>query len=173
MTNSLPMKTRAMMYEQQLDHLPRLVDEMYRRIETLAPKRYAGIVHDSDTTDAGRPAAAHLHVMMEFQNPRSLNSIAKLLGDKPERIEAWKAGVENGFSYLCHRTDGARSKHQYDPKNVRSNFDYPALLASIESRVARTRSHSSIKVLLDDLLEGRIDKESLISQLSGSEYART
>ena len=40
MTNSLPMKTRAMMYEQQLDHLPRLVDEMYRRIETLAPKRY-------------------------------------------------------------------------------------------------------------------------------------
>lgn len=97
MTNSLPMKTRAMMYEQQLDHLPRLVDEMYRRIETLAPKRYAGIVHDSDTTDAGRPAAAHLHVMMEFQNPRSLNSIAKLLGDKPERIEAWKAGVENGF----------------------------------------------------------------------------
>ena len=117
MTNSLPMKTRAMMYEQQLDHLPRLVDEMYRRIETLAPKRYAGIVHDSDTTDAGRPAAAHLHVMMEFQNPRSLNSIAKLLGDKLERIEAWKAGVENGFSYLCHRTDGARSKHQYDPKS--------------------------------------------------------
>ena len=82
MTNSLPMKTRAMMYEQQLDHLPRLVDEMYRRIETLAPKRYAGIVHDSDTTDAGRPAAAHLHVMMEFQNPRSLNSIAKLLGGR-------------------------------------------------------------------------------------------
>ena len=78
MTNSLPMKTRAMMYEQQLDHLPRLVDEMYRRIETLAPKRYAGIVHDSDTTDAGRPAAAHLHVMMEFQNPRSIASRSSL-----------------------------------------------------------------------------------------------
>lgn len=172
MSGSSPIKTRAMMYEQQLSHLPASVDDMYGKIAALSPKRYAGIVHDCDQTDAGRPTAAHLHVMMEFANPRSVRSIAKALGDKPERIEAWKAGVENGFSYLCHKTDGARSKHQYDPGLVRANFDYPALLASIESRVTRARSHSNIKILLDDLLEGRIDKEALVSQLSGSEYAR-
>ena len=172
MSGSSPIKTRAMMYEQQLSHLPASVDDMYGKIVALSPKRYAGIVHDCDQTDAGRPTAAHLHVMMEFANPRSVRSIAKALGDKPERIEAWKAGVENGFSYLCHKTDGARSKHQYDPGLVRANFDYPALLASIESRVTRARSHSNIKILLDDLLEGRIDKEALVSQLSGSEYAR-
>lgn len=172
MSGSSPIKTRAMMYEQQLSHLPTSVDDMYGKIAALSPKGYAGIVHDRDQTDAGRPAAAHLHVMMEFANPRSVRSIAKALGDKPERIEAWKAGVENGFSYLCHKTDGARSKHQYDPGLVRANFDYPALLASIESRVTRARSHSNIKILLDDLLEGRIDKEALVSQLSGSEYAR-
>lgn len=172
MSGSSPIKTRAMMYEQQLSHLPASVDDMYGKIAALSPKRYAGIVHDCDQTDAGRPTAAHLHVMMEFANPRSVRSIAKALGDKPERIEAWKAGVENGFSYLCHKTDGARSKHQYDPGLVCANFDYPALLASIESRVTRARSHSNIKILLDDLLEGRIDKEALVSQLSGSEYAR-
>ena len=172
MTGSAPRKTRAMMYEQQLCHLPASVDEMYRRIEALAPKRYAGIVHDRDITDAGRPAADHLHVMMEFANPRSVRSVAKSLGDKAERLEAWKAGTENGFSYLCHRTDGARSKYQYGPSLVRANFDYPAALASIESRVSKARSHSNIKILLDDLLEGRIDREGLISQLSGSEYAR-
>ena len=115
MSGSSPIKTRAMMYEQQLSHLPASVDDMYGKIVALSPKRYAGIVHDCDQTDAGRPTAAHLHVMMEFANPRSVRSIAKALGDKPERIEAWKAGVENGFSYLCHKTDGARSKHQYDP----------------------------------------------------------
>lgn len=172
MTGSAPRKTRAMMYEQQLCHLPASVDEMYRRIEALAPKRYAGIVHDRDITDVGRPAADHLHVMMEFANPRSVRSVAKSLGDKAERLEAWKAGTENGFSYLCHRTDGARSKYQYGPSLVRANFDYPAALASIESRVSKARSHSNIKILLDDLLEGRIDREGLISQLSGSEYAR-
>ena len=172
MSGSSPIKTRAMMYEQQLSHLPASVDDMYGKIAALSPKRYAGIVHDCDQTDAGRPTAAHLHVMMEFANPRSVRSIAKALGDKPERIEAWKAGVENGFSYLCHKTDGARSKHQYDPGLVRANFDYPALLASIESRVTRARSHSNIKILLDDLLEGQIEKEALVSQLSGSEYAR-
>lgn len=160
------------MYEQQLDHLPASVDDIYECIEALAPKRYAGIVHDRDVSNAGRPAADHLHVMMEFANPRSLRSVAKSLGDKPERIEAWRAGVENGFSYLCHRTDGARSKFQYDPSLVRANFDYPTLLGSIEPRVTRARSHSNIKVLLDDLLAGRIDKEGLVSQLSGSEYAR-
>lgn len=173
MTGSAPRKTRAMMYEQQLCHLPASVDEMYWRIEALAPKRYAGIVHDRDITDAGRPAADHLHVMMEFANPRSVRSMAKSLGDKAERLEAWKAGTENGFSYLCHRTDGARTKYQYDPSLVRANFDCPAALASIESRVSKARSHSNIKILLDDLLEGRIDREGLISQLSGSEHART
>lgn len=80
MTGSAPRKTRAMMYEQQLCHLPASVDEMYWRIEALA---------------------------------------------------------------------------------------------SIESRVSKARSHSNIKILLDDLLEGRIDRKGLISQLSGSEYART
>lgn len=128
MSGSSPIKTRAMMYEQQLSHLPDSVDDMYSKIAALSPKRYAGIVHDRDQTDAGRPAAAHLHVMMEFANPRSIRSIAKALGDKPERIETWKTGVENGFSYPCHKTDGARSKHQYDPGLVRANFDYPALL---------------------------------------------
>lgn len=36
MTGSAPRKTRAMMYEQQLCHLPASVDEMYWRIEALA-----------------------------------------------------------------------------------------------------------------------------------------
>lgn len=60
MTNSLPMKTRAMMYEQQLDHLSRLVDEMYRRIETLAPKRYghrARQRHDGRGTSGSRASS--------------------------------------------------------------------------------------------------------------------
>lgn len=48
MTNSLPMKTRAMMYEQQLDHLPRLVDEMYRRI---------GQRHDGRGTSGSRASS--------------------------------------------------------------------------------------------------------------------
>ena len=139
MTNSLPMKTRAMMYEQQLDHLPRLVDEMYRRIETLAPKRYAGIVHDSDTTDAGRPAAAHLHVMMEFQNPRSLNSIAKPLEINLSASRLGRQVWKTVFPTCATERMAHASKHQYDPKNRALNFDYPALLASIESRVARTR----------------------------------
>lgn len=60
----------------------------------------------------------------------------KALGDKPERIEVWKAEGENSFTYLCHKTDGARAKHQYNPGLVRANFDY-SLFVSIEVRVTR------------------------------------
>ena len=45
-------------------------------------------------------------------------------------------------------------------------------MESIEADVIRSTRHSNIKVLLDALLDGSIDREALVSQLSGSEYAR-
>lgn len=45
-------------------------------------------------------------------------------------------------------------------------------MEGIEADVIRSTSHSNIKVLLDALLDGSIDREALVSQLSGSEFAR-
>lgn len=105
-------KSRTLMYTQQLSHLPFSdADSLYEAIESrLGPKRYAGIIHDHDMKDNGSPVADHVHVMMSFSNPRSPSNVAKLLGDKPQSVEIWtgRAAEKNGFSYLCHRTAGAR-----------------------------------------------------------------
>lgn len=162
-----------MMYTQQIAHLPLKTPEaVYATAMKLDPEKIAMIVHDHDIADNGQPATDHLHMMMQFKNPRSLASVAKALGDQPQYIASWPAGVQNGFSYLIHRTDGARSKYQYAPDDVKANFDYGALMQSVETDVMRAQKHANIKILLNDLRDGKIDKETLEGELSGAEYAR-
>ncbi|WP_322353815.1 Rep family protein [Paratractidigestivibacter sp.] len=165
-------KLRAMMYEQQIKHLPCTIDELRDRVDALGAKRYGGITHDQDVADSGKPAEDHVHVMLEFKNPRSLSAVAKALGDKPQQIAKWDNGVENGFSYLCHRTTNARDRHQYDPSLVWANFDYPAFLSDTEKQVVKASKHAPVRLLLDDLREGRLTKDEVIAQLSGADYAR-
>mgnify|MGYP002508974426 CR=1 FL=1 len=51
------------------------VDDLYTAIESKAtPKKMAMITHDKDTDDKGQPAAPHVHVMMAFDNARSLKN---------------------------------------------------------------------------------------------------
>ena len=47
-------------------------------------------------------------MMLQFDNARLVNQVAKDIGDNPERLQVWKGNVENGFSYLIHATDNAR-----------------------------------------------------------------
>ena len=111
--------------------------------------------------------------MMEFKNPRSLNNIAKLLDDKPQYIESYgcsKAARNNGFSYLIHRTKKAKDKHQYDPSEVRANFDYPTFLETIETGI--NASSLSIEDKLDLLYLGHITREEIENTITGSQYAK-
>ena len=79
-------RVKNMMYEQQVIHLPvRSTKDLIDLIEKkLAPKRYALILHDKDTDEKGQPAEAHIHVMLSFENARSLTSVAQRRGEKPQ-----------------------------------------------------------------------------------------
>lgn len=162
-----------MMYEQQLKHLPmQSIDKLIEIIETqLKPKKYGVILHDKDINEQGQPKEPHVHAMMTFENARSLNSVARQFGDKPQYIEAWTRNKNNGYAYLCHRTTDAKDKFQYNPKDVIANFDYPALLQQISAEVTN-RNSKGIKLLLDLLYNGTISKAELEEQLSGSQYGR-
>ncbi len=164
---------KNMMYEQQLKHLPagsidKLVDIIENKIK---PKKYALILHDKDTDEKGNLIEAHVHVMMSFQNARSLNKVASLLNDKPQYIEAWKGNSNNGYAYLVHRTNTATTKYQYDPARVIANFDYIELLENILSEVS-SKNSMKIKNLLDLLYSGLITKEEVEKQITGAQYGR-
>ena len=177
------LKSKNMMYTQQLQYmLPNISDpqEKLKKLEEivrrkLKPERYALTVHNQDVNEQGGPVEPHIHLMMSFRNARSLSSVAKQLGDKPQYIEQWSGNANNGYAYLVHRTKSSKNRYQYDLAEVTANFDYVGLVEQqIPQEIARARKEKTgtIKDKLDLLYAGGITKKELESQLSGSELAR-
>ena len=164
------------MYEQQIEHLPtKDVDNLVKTIEEkLDCKRYAVILHDKDTDDKGNLVKEHIQSMLSFENARSINRIAKLLGDKPQQITMWEGNANNGYAYLIHATTDAQSKYQYDPHSVRANFDYVAEMEKISAEIKAKQKNkvTNIDGLLDSLYVGAITKKDLEERLTGSQYGK-
>lgn len=174
-------RSRNMMYEQQLAHLPSHIkdlDGLFRLIEdVLEPDRFAVAFHNKDVNKEGKPVEPHFHAFMVFSNPRSCSGVAKQLGDKPQTVAVWDDRPNNGFCYLIHATDKARmeGKYQYDPASVRANFDYAALVetAAKEAKKAQTYGESAhTKAILDMVYAGILSKKEAESQLPGHVLGR-
>ncbi len=184
MSKSNTGKCKNMMYVQQMKHLPaKTINDLVSLIDnTLKPKKYAVVLHDKDTDSDGNPKEPHVHAMMSFDNARSVKNVSKILGEvdangnvHPEHIEIWKGDCNNGYAYLIHATDKARTQYQYDAKNVIANFDYPAFIQTVSKEVEKISQYhdaSTAKVLLDMLYAGTITKEEVEKKLTGSQYAK-
>lgn len=171
-------KSKNMMYVQDINHLPfkNLTDCLKYIEKELKPIKYAGILHDKDINKDGTKKQPHIHVMLQFENARSINRIAKLLNDQPQYIEQWKGDSTNGYSYLIHATTNSQDQYQYDIDKVESNFDYVTLLENAKKNILFTTSQKDeiiIKGLLDNLYLGNITREKVEKQLSGSQYAKS
>ena len=164
-----------MMYTQQMEHLPfRTREELEERIKTkLDPKKYAiSEVHDKDMDEDGNPVKEHIHVMLCFQNARSLKNVASILGDKPQYLEKWDERANNGFAYLVHATSGAKVKAQYSPANVLANFPYAEELKKQTLEVLKKKSRQKIDVLLDAYYNEEMTLDELEQELTGAQYGR-
>ena len=175
-------RCKNMMYVQQVQHLPTKIadkDKLIAVIENeLRPQRYAIILHDKDTNEDGTPEAPGYHVMLCFENARSITATAKRLGDKPQNITKWNGDANNGFSYLIHRTRDAQKKHQYDPSEVIANFDFASLMQEIEDKLKLKQQKTqagvnfTIEELLNALYTGVLSKEEVEKHLTGAQYGR-
>lgn len=75
-------------------------------------EQYAGILHDKDVDENGELKKPHYHVLLTYDNPRSLASISKRLCVAQNSVEA-KDNAKQSMLYLCHRTAKSRNKWQY------------------------------------------------------------
>ena len=170
-------RARNVMYVQKTEYLPddSLQTTVNRIVELLNPEKYAAIVHDKDVDDEGNIIDPHVHIILQFTNARYLSSVAKLVDDQPQYFEKWDGSINNGYSYLIHRTSNSLNLHQYDPKEVIANFDYSQLIAEIQEKVSK-RSQSSDSLIIDNILdllyEGEISKDKAENLLTGSQYAK-
>ena len=168
---------RNMMYTQQIEHLPegKTVEDIFQIVEELNPKKWAGIVHEKDVKDDNTLKKPHIHIMMQFENAHSINSVAKSLGDKSQYLEKWDGRVNNGFAYLIHATAGDRHKHQYSCEDVTANFDYAAFIEKEMKKALKNQDLSSrnkINGLLDLIAVGELSLKEAKKALSGSDYAK-
>lgn len=177
-------RCKNMMYVQQVRHLPDKIadrDKLIAVIENeLRPQRYAIILHDKDTNEDGTPEEPGYHVMLCFENARSITATAKCLHDKPQYITKWDGDANNGFSYLLHRTAKARAegKYQYSPDEVTANFNFPALIQRLEAKdeLKQYKLHTDNGYTVDELLNalylGVMSKEAVEKQMTGAQYGR-
>lgn len=170
-------RTRNMMYVQYLAHLPpklhNIDDVIALIVDELKPEKYAAVLHDQDHDENGKLEEPHIHVVLQFANPRSIAQVAADIGDKPQYIAIWKGNVNNAYAYLVHATDDAKTKHQYDPADVKANFDYPVLLDKIKSKVSDARSNAQyIDDVLNALYSGDITEQEAKDALTGAQYGK-
>lgn len=165
--------SKSMMYTQQISHLPaETIEHLTELLEQMEPKKYALIVHDKDVNDKGEPAEKHVHVMLTFENARSVNSIAKQLGDKPQYLQKWGKDEENGYAYLIHATTKSISKYQYPPEDVKANFNYLEEMRKITEKVKKSIQTANCTILLNSLYKGEITKREMEKKLNGNQYGR-
>jgi len=80
------------------------------------------INHDKDTNEEGEMVENHTHFIIEYETPRKISTLAKLLGCEPNFIILGKS-KKALLRYLTHLDDS--SKHRYDPEEVLTNSGIP------------------------------------------------
>jgi hypothetical protein len=80
------------------------------------------ITHDKDTNEQGEIIEAHTHIVIEYETPRKVSTLAKLFNCEPNFIELGKS-KKALLRYLTHLDD--TDKHRYDPEEVLTNSGIP------------------------------------------------
>lgn len=120
---SKTIKTRAVTFSFKLDQYD--VDDL---VQTVEPHRYAWIIHDGDIkSDTGELKDPHIHFFAQVESPRSLQWFSDLLEVPINQLQKVKS-TRAILRYFCHLDNPEKS--QYDPCDVKANFDYQSAIAS-------------------------------------------
>ena len=191
-----PKRYRQFMYVQDLTHLKVKPTEFKSILEKSGAEKWAFILHDRDENEdlgesctdgtlskegeeqaqspSDKPSKTlvrqHFHVVLKFENAHSIASIAKLFKDEKQYVQIWNGRIENAWSYLLHKTSGARSKFQYSPADVTANFDFAKEIKKIEDKVKQSKAN--INAEIQSYTDGEITKEELIEKIGVWEFAK-
>lgn len=95
------------------------VSEGWEQVLKQLHQRVFWILHDKDVGSDGMPKKPHYHVMVLFDNPRSLSTVQSLCSRCGGNGHLEEIVSRRGYArYLCHMDDP--DKHQYDTTEVHS-----------------------------------------------------
>lgn len=77
-----------------------------------------GITHNKDTDEDGKLIEAHTHIMLEYDSPRKVSTIANLFNVEANFVEIVR-NKKGMLRYLTHMDE--IGKHRYEPSEVYTN----------------------------------------------------
>jgi len=176
-------RPRNVMYTQRLDivlkiwgSLKAFEDNVRTKLCTNPEDIFAYIIQNKDISKVKgqQYVLPHIHLALKLKEGKTLTAIATALNDyradgtlNVQTLTIFKRKVNNMFSYLCHRTTGAKNKYQYSFDDVIANFDYKALMEDITQQVenARKKAESNLGVLLELLKSGEMTMKEVCEQI--------
>ena len=121
-------------------------DKMEEFIDSLTGTAVAyGITHNKDTDNNGNLVEAHTHIMLEYDTPRKVSTVANLFNVEPNFIEIVR-NKKGMLRYLTHMD--TPDKHRYDFTEVYTNN-------SITYEQAILGSGMSDKDIADYIIKGK------------------
>ena len=89
-------------------------------------EKWCYIKHDKDTKENGEPKEIHYHGFIKTKANYNAGTIAGWFKQEIQYINKIKKRFETGALYCIHAHD--TGKYQYDPEEVKANFDYYELV---------------------------------------------
>lgn len=138
---------------------PQFVDDLCKNWSVV--KDYAWIMHDKDHDDADK---VHIHCFLRFNDSVPTSALlAKIKGvGEVQHLEHIKGGWKNAMAYCVHWN--APEKHQYDPSEVHSNFDWQTDAKDALKGKAR------LEQIVSQIDSGEIKRYNLHKYVTSSEY---
>lgn len=117
------------------DYINQIVEKQFKN----KSYRYLGITHDKDITDTGEIKKKHDHVVLYFDNPRTIESLSKELDLPSNYIEKYSS-LKTALLYLIHFNQG--DKMQYS-----INDTYGDLKTELNKYIVNTPKSEEERVL--------------------------
>ena len=93
------------------------IQEIIKSKKTI--KKWAYILHDKDDT------SPHYHIYLHFGTSGvDTKQIAEWFGLQESQVNKIKGRSTDMLEYLIHANDSQKYKYQYDPSEVKANFDF-------------------------------------------------
>lgn len=173
---SAVLRARQWMYVQYFDYLPIKVEDFKTILNKDSCLEWAYIVHDKDKKADGALIKPHVHVLLKYSNPQTIDHLTKLFSDEPQFFEAWKGRINNGYSYLIHATSEAADlgKFKYNPNEVVASFNFPNKIAIVQKEVASKKALNgkAVDIFVNKYAEREISYEELEEAIGVAQLAK-
>lgn len=156
---------RQFMFVQDVQHLQVKESQLSEILNKSGALEWAYINHNQDTDDNDQPIRPHYHVVLKYENPQPIASVASLFKDSPQYVQVWRGRINNAYSYLIHETEEAENegKYHYDDSDVVASFNFHNRMEEIRKKIKRSPKYE--KEQIRRYSEQKITREQLSEEL--------